>query len=103
MLRAPLVVGGETIGVLCVARSETAAFDRDHAEIVWEVATQLAVAIHQARLRAALDAQQQRLQAVVEHLPEGVVLLERDGRIALANPFARVHLAVVATTRRAGG
>ena len=97
MLRAPLSVGGETIGVLCVARSETSAFDRDHAEIVWEVATQLAVAIHQARLRAALDAQQQRLQAVVEHLPEGVVLLERDGSIALVNPFARVHLAVVAT------
>jgi signal transduction histidine kinase/CheY-like chemotaxis protein/HAMP domain-containing protein len=102
MLRAPLVVGGETIGVLCVARNAAAAFDRDHAEIVWEVATQLAVAIHQARLRTALDDQQQRLQAVVEHLPEGVVLLERDGRIALANPFARVHLAVVATTTAEG-
>ena len=39
---------------------------------------------------------------VVEHLPEGVLLLERDGRIALANPFARAHLAAVATLSPAG-
>ncbi len=97
LISAPLVADGAAIGLLCVARAEAEAFDRDHAEIVAEVATQLAVAIHQAQLRAALDAQQQRLQAVVEHLPEGVVLLEPDGRIALANPFARAHLATVAT------
>jgi signal transduction histidine kinase/ActR/RegA family two-component response regulator/HAMP domain-containing protein len=96
LISAPLVADGAAIGLLCVARADQEAFDRDHAEIVAEVATQLAVAIHQAQLRSALDAQQQRLQAVVEHLPEGVVLLERDGRIALANPFARAQLAAVA-------
>jgi signal transduction histidine kinase/ActR/RegA family two-component response regulator/HAMP domain-containing protein len=102
LVSAPLMAGGEAIGLLCVARTEVDAFDRDHAEIVSEVATQLALAIHQAQLRAALDAQQQRLHAVVEHMPEGVMLLERDGRIALANPFARAHLSAVATTSAAG-
>jgi signal transduction histidine kinase/CheY-like chemotaxis protein/HAMP domain-containing protein len=102
LISAPLVASGDTIGLLCIARAEVDAFDRDQAEIVSEVATQLAVAIHQAQLRAALDAQQQRLQAVVEHMPEGVVLLERDGRTALANPMARAHLAAVATTSAAG-
>ncbi len=97
LLSAPLVARGGAIGLLCVARWETDTLDRDHAEIVVEVATQLAVAIHQAQLRADLDRQQQRLHAVVEHLPEGVILLERDGRIALANPFARAHLAAVTT------
>jgi two-component system, cell cycle sensor histidine kinase and response regulator CckA len=87
--------------LLCVARREADA-DHDHREIVAEVATQLAVAIHQAQLRAALDRQQQRLQALVEHMPEGVALLERDGRIALANPVARAHLATVAATAPAG-
>ena len=99
---APLTVSGEAIGLLCVARRETDVFDRDHAEIVSEVANQLAVAIHHAQLRTALDRQQQRLQAIVEHLPDGVVLLERDGRIALANPFARAHLALVAAASPAG-
>ena len=102
LISAPLVANGEAIGLLCVARGEVDAFDRDHAEIVSEVATQLAMAIHQARLRAALDGEQQRLQAVVEHMPEGVVLLEPDGRIALANPFARARLSAVATTSADG-
>jgi two-component system, cell cycle sensor histidine kinase and response regulator CckA len=101
LVSAPLVAGGGALGLLCVARSEADA-DRDHREIVVEVATQLAVAIHQAQLRAALDRQQQRLQALVEHMPEGVALLERDGRIALANPVARAHLATVAATAPAG-
>jgi signal transduction histidine kinase len=96
VLGAPLEVGGEPIGVLCIAGSPPGGVDDDHAEIVGEVANQLAVAIHGARLREALDHQQQRLQELVEHLPEGVLLIERDGRIALANPFARAQLAAVA-------
>ena len=97
VLAAPLEVGGVPIGVLCIAGSQTGGVDDDHAEIVGEVANQLAVAIHQARLRAALDQHQRRLQELVEHLPEGVLLVERDGRIALANPFARAQLGAVAT------
>ena len=85
------------IGVLCIAGSQTGDVDDDHAEIVGEVANQLAVAIHQATLREALDQQQRRLQELVEHLPEGVLLVERDGRIALTHPFARDHLAAVAS------
>jgi signal transduction histidine kinase/HAMP domain-containing protein len=102
LINAPLVANGAAIGRLCVARGAGEAFDPDQTEIVSEVATQLAVAIHQAQLHAALDAQQQRLQALVEHLPEGVMLLERDGRIALANPFARARLSAVATTSADG-
>jgi signal transduction histidine kinase/HAMP domain-containing protein len=102
LLSASLVARGNVLGLLCVAGREREAVDRDHVEIVAEIATQLAVAIHQAQLRAALDAQQQKLQAVVEHLPEGVVLLEPDGRVALANPIARAHLAAVATTTPGG-
>jgi signal transduction histidine kinase len=49
-----------------------------------------------------LETLHQHLHAVVEHMPEGVVLLERDGRIALANPLARGHLAAVATLSPAG-
>jgi signal transduction histidine kinase/HAMP domain-containing protein len=102
LVTAALVAGGGALGMLCVAPRETTVLDPDHIEIVAEVATQLAVAIHQAQLRVALDSQQQRLQAVVEHLPEGVVLLDQVGRIALANPAARAHLAAVARTSPAG-
>src|SRR6185503_1801325 len=101
-LGAPLEVGGTPIGVLCIARHQPGGVDADHFEIVDEVANQLAVAIHGAQLREALDQQQRRLGELVEHLPEGVLMVERDGRIALANPFARTHLAAVATLSPAG-
>jgi signal transduction histidine kinase len=49
-----------------------------------------------------LEAMHHHLRAIVEHMPAGVVLLERDGRIVLANPLARGHLATVATLSPAG-
>ena len=39
---------------------------------------------------------------VVQHLPEGVLLLEPDGRVAIANDIGRAHLPFVAA-RGAGG
>jgi signal transduction histidine kinase/HAMP domain-containing protein len=43
-----------------------------------------------------------RLQAVVQHLPEGVLLLEADGRVAITNAFGRTHLPAVAALGAAG-
>ena len=102
IIGAPLIASGDTIGLLCVGSPQPAGFDADHTQIVSEVANQLAVAIHQAHLRVALDRQQARLQAVVQHLPEGVLLLERDGRPAIANAIGRAHLPAVATLAAAG-
>jgi two-component system, cell cycle sensor histidine kinase and response regulator CckA len=103
LISAPLVASGATIGLLCVASPEANGFDAaDHTQIVSEVANQLAVAIHQADLRAALDRQQARLQAVVQHLPEGVLLLEPDGRVAIANAFGHAHLGAIGALSPAG-
>ena len=102
LISAPLVASGTTIGLLCVASPAANGFDADHTQIVSEVANQLAVAIHQTSLRAALDRQQARLQAVVQHLPEGVLLLERDGRVAIANAFGHAHLATIGALSPAG-
>ncbi|HEY2996686.1 MAG TPA: ATP-binding protein [Methylomirabilota bacterium] len=102
LIGAPLIASGETIGLLCVASPQPSGFDADHTQIVSEVANQLAVAIHQAHLRAALDRQQARLQAVVQHLPEGVLLLEPDGRVAIANAIGRAYLPGVATLAAGG-
>ena len=102
VIAAPLGAGAETIGLLCVGSRQARAFGNDHVETVHEVANQIAVAIRQSRLREALDQEQRRLQAVVEHLPEGVLLLDGRGRIALANPFARAHMSALVEISRDG-
>jgi signal transduction histidine kinase/DNA-binding response OmpR family regulator/GAF domain-containing protein len=91
-IAVPLIARGELIGSLALGSESPAAFAPEHIDIAREVADQLAVALHQARLRAALEAEQRRLEALVEHLPEGILLLNGERRILLVNPAAQVYL-----------
>jgi len=84
----PLIARDELIGALRLALESPDALAPEHMDIAKEVADQLAVALHQAHLRAALEAEQKRLDALVKHLPEGVLLLDRERRILLANAAA---------------
>ncbi len=88
-LTVPLVADGTLIGELNLDSSRAAAFDIDTELLAREVANQLAVALRQAGLRAALEAEQTRLGQLVEHLPQAVALLDGDKRVVLANALAR--------------
>jgi len=94
-LAVPLIVRGELIGVLALGAESPGAFAPDHVDIAREVADQIAVGLHQARLRAALEAEEQRLETLVKHLPEGVLLLDGERRILLANPVVESYLLVL--------
>jgi len=43
-----------------------------------------------------IEEQRQQLAQVMDSVPDGVILLDRDGRVILANPTARQHLARLA-------
>jgi signal transduction histidine kinase/ActR/RegA family two-component response regulator len=88
-LTVPLVADGTLIGELNLDSARAAAFDIDTELLAREVANQLAVALRQAGLRAALEAEQTRLGQLVEHLPQAVALLGSDKRVVLANAQAR--------------
>lgn len=96
---APLIAHGALIGALGLGSESPGAFGAEHTDIAREVADQVAVALHQARLRADLEAGRQRLEALVEHLPEGILLLDTERRILLANPVAEGYLASLTDTR----
>jgi len=88
-LTVPLVADGDLIGELNLDSSRRTAFDIDAELLAREVANQLAVALRQAGLRAALETEQQRLGRLVENLPQAVALLDGDKRVILANALAR--------------
>ncbi len=98
----PLIAQGELIGALTLGAESSGAFAPDHVDIAHEVADQVAVALYQARLHAALEAEEQRLEALVEHLPEGILLLDGERRILLSNPAAETCLAAL-TDAAVGG
>ncbi|MCX7855638.1 MAG: GAF domain-containing protein, partial [Anaerolineae bacterium] len=91
-IAVPLRAEGELRGWLAVASATPGALTAEHVEILQEVSAQLAVALYQADLRAALAAHEARLAALVERLPEGVLLLDGDHRILLTNRAAEEML-----------
>jgi signal transduction histidine kinase/DNA-binding response OmpR family regulator len=93
---APLIAQDELIGALGLGSDIPDAFDAEHVSIVREVADQLAVALRQARLSSELAVERRRLAATVEHMPDGILLLDADQRILLANPAAGGYLNVLA-------
>ena len=91
-IKTPLIAHGELIGSLnlCARRPNT--FIPEYVDIVREVADEVAVALHQTRLRAKLEAEEQRLEVMVTNLPEGILLLDGEWHILLANPSAQRFL-----------
>jgi signal transduction histidine kinase/DNA-binding response OmpR family regulator len=93
VFQAPLIVGqeNEAGGLLFVGAEREEAFTEDQVRLLRTVANQASLSLQ--RLRALLAAEQRRLESLVENLPEGVLLLDAEGRIVLANPAGRELLA----------
>ena len=84
----PLMAGDDPIGILELIDVGPSP-DPQAPGLAGEIAEQLAIALHQARLRRTLDAERLRLQRMLEYLPSGVLLLDAKDRIVLANRIAR--------------
>lgn len=95
LLEVPLVVGEnqEIMGLLVVISERADAFSTDQVRLLHTLANQVSVAIQ--RLRALLAAEQERQESLVERLPEGILLLDAERRIVLANPIGREDLALL--------
>ena len=97
-INVPLLADGDLIGVLNVASADEGAFGQEAVEIAQQVASTLAVALRQAQLRehveryaneledrvaartADLERSESRLAAILNALPDLVLVVDRDGR-----------------------
>ncbi len=107
----PLWLGDRTLGVLNLVGPEKGQFREDELKVLHGVGNQLAVALERARLRehleklveertADLEAEiaereqieerlrvsEERFRALVENSSDGIILLDRDGKIFYASP-----------------
>lgn len=80
----------EVVGLLFIGSESKEAFSEDQVRLLYTVANQASASIQ--RLRTLLAAEQRHLESLVENLPEGVLLLDANHRILLANPTARKYL-----------
>jgi PAS domain S-box-containing protein len=86
-LGLPITARGKVLGNLYLTEKRFAPeFTEEDARLVELLARHAAVAIDNARLYEELGAQQQRLEFMVDQLPEAVVFFERDpDRVTVAN------------------
>ncbi|HIE04013.1 MAG TPA: response regulator [Candidatus Latescibacteria bacterium] len=86
----PLAVGKDIIGLIFAGAEKEGAFARGRREVVDTLVRQAAISVQ--RLKAVLTAERTRLEAAVEGMGEGVVVLDGKRMIAVANPRAREFL-----------
>jgi PAS domain S-box-containing protein len=84
----PLTAGGRTFGALQLVSADPARlYDEDDLEFAWHLARRAAVAIDNARLYRTVQ-ERARPALVVEHVADGVLLVDEDGVVRLWNPAA---------------
>jgi signal transduction histidine kinase len=93
LISSPIQVDNEVVGILIAGNARQDAFGAAHARILETFANQAAAAIQ--RLAAMLAAEQKRLEGLVEHLPVGILLLDSEFRLLLANPLGKDILSVL--------
>jgi PAS domain S-box-containing protein len=84
----PLTAGGRTFGTLQLVRADpNELYDEDDLDFAGHLARRAAVAIDNARLYRAAQ-ERARAALAVEHVGDGVLLVDRHGLIRLWNPAA---------------
>ncbi|MCP4536325.1 MAG: PAS domain S-box protein [Chloroflexi bacterium] len=98
-LTVPILVEGKRIGGLSLAAAEPRFWSSEETALVEAVGRQVGVVVERLRLLVQIQEQAQRVQQIVDTVPEGVLLLDAGGRIVLVNPVAEKDLAALASVR----
>lgn len=79
-------------GALCVAYREPQAFEEGLLELLAGFANQASLAITNARLLDGTEYERERLAAILEAIPEGVLVVDAEDCLQYANPTAEAML-----------
>ncbi len=91
-LSVPLVSEGRMIGGLCIASQHPRIWLTEEIALVEGVGRQLGGAVERIALLERIQENAQQVQHIIDTVPEGVILLDEDQRVILANPVAQTYL-----------
>ncbi|MBN1963578.1 MAG: GAF domain-containing protein [Anaerolineae bacterium] len=93
-LSVPIRREQEILGVVTIESDEENAYNEDDINFVGQLAIQAAVAIDNARLFKRIAEGRDRLQVILDSMTEGVLLINHDGVVSLANPRMETLLGI---------
>lgn len=85
VIALPMMIEDQLIGVIYVFRLTGLGFSEDDRQVLASFADQAAIAIHNARLYQQLLAEKRRLDAIIEHSADGVMILDARCQILVIN------------------
>jgi PAS domain S-box-containing protein len=85
VVQLPLRIEDELLGAIYVFRSGGAAFGANERQVLQSFADQAAIAVRNLRLYEQAMAEKQRLNAIIEHSADGVMILTPDRRVEVIN------------------
>jgi two-component system cell cycle sensor histidine kinase/response regulator CckA len=94
-LIVPFLTEGRCIGGLGLAAPEPHSWSSEEIALVEAVGQQLGGAAERLRLLGKIHEQAQQIQQMMDTVPEGMLLLDPEGQIVVANPVAREGLAML--------
>jgi len=90
LMYVPLQVHGRVIGVLGVDnREKGSTFTSQHLSLVSTLADYAAIAIENARLYSDSEVERQKLETILTQIDDGVIVVDSNNAIVLANRIAR--------------
>jgi len=92
LLAVPLQAKGRVIGVINVDDRVPHAFGPDQERLLTIAAAQAAIAIENARLFSEILSEKQRTEAIIQHMADGLLMLDRDRVVVSCNPALAMML-----------
>lgn len=92
ILVTPLTANNEVIGAINVDDDRPHAFGPTQEQLLKIAAAQIGIAIENARLFAKISAEQQQNQAIIQHMADGLLVIDRQGKIVACNPALMMML-----------
>lgn len=83
----PLVIGEKVVGVFTVAHTEEGLYKEDEMTILYKITKQASDAV--SKLQEVVRTEQEKLNAMVESINEGVLMTDTDYRVVVVNPSAK--------------
>lgn len=84
LFNIPLVINKEVVGVLTVAHIETGLYKEEDMTILYKITSQASEAV--SRLQEVVKMEKGKLNAMVESMGDGVLMVDTEFRIVVANP-----------------
>lgn len=83
----PLVIADKVVGVITIAHVKSGLYKEEEMTILYKIVQQASEAV--TRLEQVIEVEEEKLNAMVESMSEGVVMTDKNYRVMVVNPAAK--------------